>query len=65
MPDSGRVLRVAALRLLTRRDHSRAELKAKRYAFRGGSDTEVLLQLYADCGTEMVGKLRGMFAFGL
>ncbi len=29
MPDSGRVLRVAALRLLTRRDHSRAELKAK------------------------------------
>jgi regulatory protein len=29
MPDSGRALRVAALRLLTRRDHSRAELKAK------------------------------------
>jgi regulatory protein len=29
MPDSGRALRVAALRLLTRRDHSRADLKAK------------------------------------
>jgi regulatory protein len=29
MPESGRTLRVAALRLLTRRDHSRAELKAK------------------------------------
>lgn len=29
MPDSSAVLRVAALRLLTRRDHSRAELKAK------------------------------------
>lgn len=29
MPESGRALRVAALRLLTRRDHSRAELKAK------------------------------------
>ena len=29
MPDSGRALRVAALRLLTRRDHSRVELKAK------------------------------------
>jgi regulatory protein len=29
MPDSGQTLRVAALRLLTRRDHSRAELKVK------------------------------------
>ncbi len=43
----------------------RAELQSKGYAFRGGSDTEVMLQLYADCGVEMVGKLRGMFAFGL
>ena len=29
MPDSGHALRVAALRLLARRDHSRAELKTK------------------------------------
>ncbi len=29
MPDSSAALRVAALRLLTRRDHSRAELKSK------------------------------------
>ena len=29
MPDSATALRVAALRLLTRRDHSRAELRAK------------------------------------
>jgi regulatory protein len=29
MPDSGQALRVAALRLLTRRDYGRAELKAK------------------------------------
>jgi asparagine synthase (glutamine-hydrolysing) len=43
----------------------RAELQAKGRTFRSGSDTEVLLQLYADCGEEMVGKLRGMFAFGL
>jgi asparagine synthase (glutamine-hydrolysing) len=43
----------------------RAELQSKGYVFRSGSDTEVMLQLYADCGVEMVGKLRGMFAFGL
>ena len=43
----------------------REELAARGYAFRSGSDTEVLLQLYADCGADMVKKLRGMFAFGL
>ncbi len=43
----------------------REELAARGYAFRSGSDTEVLLQLYADCGAGMVKKLRGMFAFGL
>src|SRR5260221_2690302 len=42
----------------------RAELAARGYSFRTGSDTEVLLQLYADCGADMVHKLRGMFAFG-
>ncbi|SEN79632.1 asparagine synthase (glutamine-hydrolysing) [Rhodospirillales bacterium URHD0017] len=43
----------------------RDELSARGHAFRSGSDTEVLLQLYADCGADMVKKLRGMFAFGL
>ena len=32
----------------------RDELAARGYAFRSGSDTEVLLQLYADCGADMV-----------
>ncbi len=43
----------------------RAELMAKGYRFESESDTEVLLQLYVDCGAAMVGRLRGMFAFGL
>jgi asparagine synthase (glutamine-hydrolysing) len=43
----------------------RAELEAKGYAFRTESDTEVLLQLYADRGPAMVEQLRGMFAFAL
>src|SRR6478735_6310131 len=43
----------------------RAELEAKGYSFRTDSDTEVLLQLYADRGLAMTKALRGMFAFGL
>jgi asparagine synthase (glutamine-hydrolysing) len=43
----------------------KADLEAKGYRFKSGSDTEVLLQLYADRGPAMVEALRGMFAFGL
>lgn len=43
----------------------RAELQARGRTFHTGSDTEVLLQLYAEYGAAMVGRLRGMFAFGL
>src|SRR4051812_2724658 len=43
----------------------RQELERKGYTFQTESDTEVLLQLYADRGPAMVEQLRGMFAFGL
>src|SRR4026209_1674738 len=43
----------------------RAELEARGHLFHTQSDTEVLLQLYAEKGEAMVQDLRGMFAFGL
>ena len=43
----------------------RAELEARGNIFRSDSDTEVLLQLYAEKGESMVQDIRGMFAFGL
>jgi asparagine synthase (glutamine-hydrolysing) len=43
----------------------REELIAKGYAFRTHSDTEVILQLYADRGEECVHALNGMFAFAI
>lgn len=43
----------------------RAGLEKKGYHFRSSSDTEVLLQLYADKGAEMLHDLRGMYAFAI
>lgn len=41
----------------------RRELEGKGYQFVTDSDTEVLIQLYRDRGSDMVRALRGMFAF--
>ena len=43
----------------------RAELERQGEVFRGHSDTEVLLKLYAKHGIQCLEKLNGMFAFGL
>ena len=43
----------------------RDELIAKGYTFRTHSDTEVILQLYADRGEDCVHALNGMFAFAI
>jgi asparagine synthase (glutamine-hydrolysing) len=41
------------------------ELQEKGYKFRTQTDTEVIVNLYEEYGTECVKKLRGMFAFGI
>src|SRR5882762_9630667 len=43
----------------------RTELEMDGASFRTTSDTEALLHLYARYGTQMVYRLRGMFAFGI
>lgn len=43
----------------------RDELKAKDHAFRGSSDTEVILAAYREWGEACVGRLNGQFAFAL
>jgi asparagine synthase (glutamine-hydrolysing) len=44
---------------------ARADLIQKGYTFRTHSDTEVILQLYADRGERCVEALNGMFAFAI
>ena len=43
----------------------RTELEKKGFCFRSQSDTEVLLNLYADRGPDLVHALRGMYAFAI
>ncbi len=43
----------------------RDELEARDHRFRTGTDTEVILQLWEDCGPPCLDQLDGMFAFAV
>ena len=46
-------------------DELRRALRQKGHSFRSRTDCEVILHLYEDHGTELVHRLKGMFAFAL
>ena len=58
----GRVMLVYNGELYNHRELA-SELRARGHAFRGRSDTEVLLALYSELGAGMLSRLNGMFAF--
>lgn len=43
----------------------REELKMRNHLFKTNTDTEVIIHGYEEWGTDIIGKLKGMFAFGL
>jgi asparagine synthase (glutamine-hydrolysing) len=43
----------------------RHDLEQRGHIFRTGSDTEVIVHLYEECGPRCVDRLRGMFAFAV
>jgi len=65
MADPAGRLRISYNGELYNHDDLRRELAGKGHAFRGTSDTEVVLAAWAEWGPECLGRFDGMFAFAL